>query len=124
MVMSATLHTLKFKEYLTVDEPPPHFSKFLIARTLWRFSMHKNPNWITCDSYRPYGPSCRGTWRHPPLSHREEEIEDGCHKIKIEVDPLLAPDPESDTIGPLACILLFHPNRKKVYSILHLHHVP
>jgi HrpA-like RNA helicase len=126
MVMSAALDTLKFKEYLTVDEPPPLFKAPDRTHPVEIFYAQK-----------PELDYVEAAIRTVLMVHRaevpgdillfligEEEIE---HVIRsrsrstlylLEALTLLELSPASHFT------LLFHPNRKNVYSILHLHHVP
>jgi pre-mRNA-splicing factor ATP-dependent RNA helicase DHX15/PRP43 len=109
IIMSATLDALKFQKYFTTDdsETPPLFK--IPGRT------HPVEIFYTPEPEPDY---VEAAIRTALMIHRfedpgdillfltgQEEIEDACLKIKIEVDDLLANDP--DTIGPLSCIPLY-----------------
>jgi pre-mRNA-splicing factor ATP-dependent RNA helicase DHX15/PRP43 len=108
IIMSATLDALKFQKYFTTaDETPPLFK--VAGRT------HPVEIFFTKDPEPDYVESAIRTVH---MIHRsedpgdillfltgQEEIEDACHKIKIEADDLHTNEP--DTIGPLSCIPLY-----------------
>ena len=107
IVMSATLDALKFQKYFTTEEPAPLFK--VPGRT------HPVEIFYTQEPEPDY---VEAALRTVLMIHRaedpgdvllfltgEEEIEDACRKIKIEVDDLVNNDP--DTVGPLSCIPLY-----------------
>ena len=107
IIMSATLDALKFQNYFTIDEPAPLFKVPGRTHPVEIFyTKEPEPNYV------------EAAIRTVLMIHRtgepgdillfltgEEEIEDACRKIKIEMDNLAAQDP--DSVGPLACIPLY-----------------
>jgi pre-mRNA-splicing factor ATP-dependent RNA helicase DHX15/PRP43 len=104
IIMSATLDALKFQKYFTIGEPAPLLK--IRGRT------HPVEIFYTTESEPDY---TEAAIRTVLMIHRteepgdillfltgEEEIEDACRKIKIE---LVSKDP--DTVGPLSCIPLY-----------------
>jgi pre-mRNA-splicing factor ATP-dependent RNA helicase DHX15/PRP43 len=110
IIMSATLDARKFQKYFSnfaTGETPPLFK--VPDRT------HPVEIFYTQEPEPDY---VEASIRTVLMIHRaedpgdilvfltgQEEIEDACRRIKIEVDDLLANDP--DTIGPLSCIPLY-----------------
>ncbi|TFY61068.1 hypothetical protein EVG20_g7198 [Dentipellis fragilis] len=107
IVMSATLDALKFQKYFTIDTPAPLFK--VPGRT------HPVEIFYTPEPEPDY---METAMRAVLMIHRaegpgdillfltgEEEIEDACRMIKLEVDYLQNQDP--DSVGPIACIPLY-----------------
>ena len=107
IIMSATLNALKFQEYFTIDEPAPLLK--ILGRTYPVESFY---------TQAPERDHVEAAIRTVLMIHRaeesgdillfltgEEDIQHACRKIRIEVNDLIAQDP--DTVGPLYCIPLY-----------------
>jgi pre-mRNA-splicing factor ATP-dependent RNA helicase DHX15/PRP43 len=107
IIMSATLDALKFQKYFTIGEPAPLLK--ILGRT------HPVEIIYTTESEPDYVEAAIVTVLRIHRTEEpgdillfltgEREIEDACRKIKIEVDDLVAQDP--DAVGPLSCIPLY-----------------
>jgi pre-mRNA-splicing factor ATP-dependent RNA helicase DHX15/PRP43 len=107
IITSATLDALKFQKYFTTDETPPLLK--VPGRT------HPVEIFYTQEPEPDYLEAAIRTVLMIHLGEDpgdilvfltgQEEIEDACRMIKIEVDELLANSP--GTIGPLSCIPLY-----------------
>jgi pre-mRNA-splicing factor ATP-dependent RNA helicase DHX15/PRP43 len=107
IVMSATLDAHKFQKYFTIGEPAPLFEVTGRAYPVEIFyTQEPEPDYV------------EAAIRTVIMIHRaedpgdillfltgQEEIEDACHKIRIEVDDMVSNNP--NTVGPLSCIPLY-----------------
>ena len=107
IVMSATLDTVKFQKFFTIDEPPPLLK--IHGRTYpveIFYTKEPEPDYVEAAIMTVL------------MIHRSEdpgdillfltgegEIEDACHRIKTKVDDLVTRNP--DTVGPLYCVPLY-----------------
>jgi pre-mRNA-splicing factor ATP-dependent RNA helicase DHX15/PRP43 len=107
IVMSATLDALKFQKYFTIGQPAP------LLKVAGR--IHPVEIFYTQEPEPDYA---EAAIRAVLMIHcaedpgdilvfltGQEEIEDACRKIKIEVDHMVANNP--GTVAPLTCIPLY-----------------
>ncbi|KIK95356.1 hypothetical protein PAXRUDRAFT_778394 [Paxillus rubicundulus Ve08.2h10] len=109
IIMSATLDALKFQKYFGIQEGS--------AAPLFKVPGRTHPVEVFYTQ-EPEPDYVEAAIRTVLMIHRaedpgdvllfltgEEEIEDACRKIKLEVDDLVNNDPES--VGPIVCIPLY-----------------